>query len=47
PMLVVPGLDADDPHDPPDALLVPTRARAQQVKDAVDALRARGRDDLL
>lgn len=33
--------------DTPDALLVTTRDRAQQVKDVVDALRAQGRDDLL
>ncbi|QCB94330.1 mannose-1-phosphate guanylyltransferase [Cellulomonas shaoxiangyii] len=33
--------------DTPDAVLVTTRAHAQQVKGAVDAWRARGRDDLL
>ncbi|MCC2322820.1 mannose-1-phosphate guanylyltransferase [Cellulomonas xiejunii] len=33
--------------DTPDALLVTTRAHAQQVKEAVDAWRERGRDDLL
>lgn len=33
--------------DTPDAVLVTTRAHAQQVKAAVDAWRARGRDDLL
>jgi mannose-1-phosphate guanylyltransferase len=33
--------------DTPDALLVTTRAHAQQVKAAVDGWRARGRDDLL
>ena len=33
--------------DTPDALLVTTRAHAQQVKGAVDAWRAAGRDDLL
>ncbi|MDO8121386.1 mannose-1-phosphate guanylyltransferase [Isoptericola sp. b490] len=33
--------------DTPDALLVTTRDRAQQVKALVDALRARGRTDLL
>ena len=32
--------------DTPDALLVTTRARAQQVKDVVAALKAQGRDDL-
>ena len=46
-MVVVLGLDDVVIVDTPDALLVTTRARAQQVKDAVDALRARGRDDLL
>ena len=33
--------------DTPDALLVTTRAHAQQVKAVVDGWRARGRDDLL
>lgn len=33
--------------DTPDALLVTTRAHAQQVKAAVDGWRERGRDDLL
>ncbi|GAA3797590.1 mannose-1-phosphate guanylyltransferase [Cellulomonas soli] len=33
--------------DTPDAVLVTTREHAQQVKAAVDAWRARGRDDLL
>ncbi|MBU4215149.1 MAG: mannose-1-phosphate guanylyltransferase [Actinobacteria bacterium] len=33
--------------DTPDAVLVTTRDRAQEVKAAVDAWRARGRDDLL
>ena len=33
--------------DTPDAVLVTTRAHAQQVKQAVDAWRDRGRDDLL
>lgn len=33
--------------DTPDALLVTTRAHAQQVKSAVDGWRSRGRDDLL
>ncbi|WP_407344300.1 mannose-1-phosphate guanylyltransferase [Pengzhenrongella phosphoraccumulans] len=46
-MVVVLGLDDVVIVDTPDALLVTTRARAQQVKDAVDALRARGREDLL
>jgi mannose-1-phosphate guanylyltransferase len=33
--------------DTPDALLVTTRAHAQQVKSVVDVLRAEGREDLL
>jgi mannose-1-phosphate guanylyltransferase len=33
--------------DTPDALMVTTRAHAQQVKSVVDVLRAEGRDDLL
>ncbi len=33
--------------DTPDAVLVTTRARAQEVKAVVDALRAAGRDELL
>ncbi len=33
--------------DTPDALLVTTRARAQEVKQAVDAWRDRGREDLV
>ncbi|MCV2393488.1 mannose-1-phosphate guanylyltransferase [Actinotalea sp. M2MS4P-6] len=33
--------------DTPDAVLVTTRAHAQQVKQVVDAVRERGRDDLL
>ncbi|GAB2457113.1 mannose-1-phosphate guanylyltransferase [Xylanimonas ulmi] len=33
--------------DTPDALLVTTRSRAQQVKSVVDAVRERGLDDLL
>ncbi|PZR55516.1 mannose-1-phosphate guanylyltransferase [Xylanimonas oleitrophica] len=33
--------------DTPDALLVTTRSRAQQVRSVVDALRERGMDDLL
>jgi mannose-1-phosphate guanylyltransferase len=33
--------------DTPDAVLVTTRAHAQDVKAAVDAWRARGREDLL
>ena len=33
--------------DTPDAVLVTSRARAQEVKSVVDALRAAGRTDLL
>jgi mannose-1-phosphate guanylyltransferase len=33
--------------DTPDALLITTRSRAQQVKDVVDALREAGHDELL
>ena len=46
-LVVVLGLDDMVVVDTPDALLVTTRARAQQVKEAVDAVRARGREDLL
>ena len=46
-MVVVLGLDDVVVVDTPDALLVTTRARAQQVKSAVDAVRAAGRVDLL
>jgi len=41
------GIDDVVVVDTPDALLVTTRAHAQQVKAAVDGWRARGRDDLL
>jgi len=41
------GLDDVVVVDTPDALLVTTRARAQQVKSIVDAVRERGLDDLL
>ncbi|MBI9115166.1 mannose-1-phosphate guanylyltransferase [Sanguibacter suaedae] len=41
------GLDDVVVVDTPDALLVTTRARAQQVKDMVTELRDRGRDELL
>jgi mannose-1-phosphate guanylyltransferase len=44
--IAVVGLDDIVVVDTPDALLVTTRARAQQVKDAVAALKAQGRDDL-
>lgn len=40
------GLDDVVVVDTPDAVLVTSRARAQQVKAVVDALRAAGRDDL-
>ena len=33
--------------DTPDAVLVTTRSRAQDVKDVVDALKAQGRTDLI
>ena len=33
--------------DTPDAVLVTTRARAQELKSVVDAVRDRGLDDLL
>ncbi|MFC6287775.1 mannose-1-phosphate guanylyltransferase [Nocardioides sp. GCM10027113] len=41
------GLDDVVVVDTPDALLVTTRARAQEVKDVVARLRDAGRDDLL
>jgi mannose-1-phosphate guanylyltransferase len=44
--IAVVGLDDVVVVDTPDALLVTTRARAQQVKDVVAALKAQGRDDL-
>ncbi len=46
-MVTVLGLDDVVVVDTPDALLVTTRARAQQVKFVVDAVRERGYDDLL
>lgn len=46
-LVVVLGLDDVVVVDTPDALLVTTRARAQQVKDVVAAVRDRGREDLL
>ncbi|QKE85617.1 mannose-1-phosphate guanylyltransferase [Arthrobacter sp. NEB 688] len=45
--VAVVGLDDVVVVDTPDALLVTTRARAQEVKAVVDALRAQGRTDLL
>ena len=44
--VAVVGLDDVVVVDTPDAVLVTTRARAQDVKRVVDALRAEGRDDL-
>lgn len=44
--VAVVGLEDVVVVDTPDALLVTTRARAQQVKDVVAALKARGRDQL-
>jgi len=46
-LVTVLGLDDVVVVDTPDALLVTTRARAQQVKAVVDAVRARGLDELL
>jgi mannose-1-phosphate guanylyltransferase len=46
-LLAVLGLDDVVVVDTPDAVLVTTRARAQDVKSVVDALRALGRSDLL
>ena len=40
-MVAVVGLDDVVVVDTPDALLVTTRARAQQVKQVVDGLKAR------
>ena len=45
-MVAVVGLDDVVVVDTPDAVLVTTRARAQQVKQVVDALKERGRSDL-
>jgi len=45
-MVAVVGLEDVVVVDTPDAVLVTTRARAQQVKQAVDALKQRGRADL-
>ncbi|MFD7021968.1 mannose-1-phosphate guanylyltransferase [Promicromonospora sukumoe] len=46
-LVTVLGLDDVVVVDTEDALLVTTRARAQQVKDMVAAVRDRGRDDLV
>jgi len=45
--VVILGLDDVVVVDTPDAVLVTTRDRVQDVKDVVAALRERGRDDLL
>ncbi|GMA22367.1 hypothetical protein GCM10025864_01260 [Luteimicrobium album] len=45
--IAVLGLDDVVVVDTPDAILVTTRARAQQVKDVVQELHERGLDDLL
>jgi mannose-1-phosphate guanylyltransferase len=44
--IAIVGLDDVVVVDTPDALLVTTRARAQDVKAVVDALKAEGRADL-
>jgi mannose-1-phosphate guanylyltransferase len=44
--VAVVGVDDVVVVDTPDAVLVTTRARAQQVKQVVDALKAKGRTDL-
>ena len=44
--IAIVGLDDVVVVDTPDALLVTTRARAQDVKLVVDALKAEGRADL-
>lgn len=46
-VITILGLDDVVVVDTPDALLVTTRARAQQVKDMVSELRERGLDELL
>ncbi len=46
-LVAVLGLDDVVVVDTPDALLVTTRARAQDVKGVVDTLRAQGRTDLV
>jgi mannose-1-phosphate guanylyltransferase len=46
-LVAVLGLEDVVVVDTPDALLVTTRARAQGVKDVVEAVRRRGEDDLL
>ena len=46
-VIAVAGLDDVVVVDTPDAVLVTTRARAQDVKSVVEALRALGRSDLL
>ena len=46
-VITVLGLDDVVVVDTPDALLVTTRARAQQVKDIIGELRARDLDELI
>ena len=46
-LVAVLGLDDVVVVDTPDAVLVTSRARAQEVKSVVDALRAAGRTELL
>jgi mannose-1-phosphate guanylyltransferase len=46
-VVAVVGLDDVVVVDTPDALLVTSRAHAQQVRDVVSGLRRTGRDDLL
>lgn len=46
-LVTVLGLDDVVVVDTPDALLVTTRARAQQVKSVIDAVRDRGHDELV
>jgi mannose-1-phosphate guanylyltransferase len=46
-LVSVVGLEDVVVVDTPDALLVTTRERAQQVKDVVATLRAGGREDLV
>ncbi|MBO1751882.1 mannose-1-phosphate guanylyltransferase [Actinotalea sp. BY-33] len=46
-VVTVLGLDDVVVVDTPDALLVTTRARAQELRSVVDAVRERGREDLL
>ena len=47
PRVAVVGIEDVVVIDTPDAVLVTTRSRAQDVKDVVDALKAQGRTDLI